>query len=268
MIGQDLTIPVGGVQMPAYLTRPQEASGPHPAVVVLGEVFGFTPETRRVTDLLPTIGYVGLAINYFHRIDPAMNQPYTEEGNRNAFAAAKAVTREHFVEDAAAAVRWLAAQPFVRDAEVAVWGTGFGAIGAIYAASLPEVKGAVAFYPSDVEQPIEHAAGVRAPLLIIFGEQDYYVSRHGIVRLAEALRSAGKDFKLQTYPNVGHSFFRHGRPQAIAQQWRCSDEAVATAVADAWDVVRVFLRDVFNPKRSRASESGDIRTRHTQSAQS
>jgi len=56
VIAQDLLIPVGPGQMPAYLARPEEGSGRHPAVIVLQEVFGLTPETKRVTDLLVSVG--------------------------------------------------------------------------------------------------------------------------------------------------------------------------------------------------------------------
>ena len=91
MLSQDVSIPVDGSQMPAYIAGPDEKSGPHPAVIVLQEVFGLTPEVKRVTDLLANIGYVGAAINYYHRTNPQLNEPYTEEGNRDAFAAAATV---------------------------------------------------------------------------------------------------------------------------------------------------------------------------------
>ena len=67
MISQAVNISVDGSQMDSYLARPPEGSGPHPAVIVLQEVFGVNDEMRRVTDLLAGAGYVGLAINYYHR---------------------------------------------------------------------------------------------------------------------------------------------------------------------------------------------------------
>ncbi|HET9096622.1 MAG TPA: dienelactone hydrolase family protein, partial [Candidatus Baltobacteraceae bacterium] len=112
MISQDVIIPVDGSNMPAYFARPQEGSGPHPAVIVLHEVFGFTPETKRVTELLASIGYVGLAINYFHRSSPQMAQPYTEEGVKAAFEIAKTVTAQSVNADVRAAIGWLNSQPF------------------------------------------------------------------------------------------------------------------------------------------------------------
>jgi dienelactone hydrolase len=105
------------------------------------------------------------------------------------------------------------------------------------------------------------------PLLLIFGEQDYYVSRFDMDTIHQALSAAHKDVRMQIYPGVGHSFFRHGRPQAIAELQGYSDEAVAQAVADSWDLVKAFLMNIFTRPARRAAETGDIRKQHTQSVQ-
>ena len=275
MISQDVSIAVDGSQMPAYMARPEENSGPHPAVIVLQEVFGFTPETKRVTDLLASTGYVGLALDYYHRTNPRLSEAYTEDGNARAFAAASNVTASTFIADVGAAIEWLNSRPFVRTGKIATWGFGFGATGAFVASSLTQLSGAICFYPANVavpmpgggEPPIDRAAESNVPLLLVFGEKDYYISRFDMDRIASSLDRAGKDARIQIYPDVGHSFFRHGRPEAIAEQQRYSDEAIAQAVADAWDSVRIFLRDVFSRTETpeRAAETGDIRTERTRS---
>ncbi len=119
--------------------------------------------------------------------------------------------------------------------------------------------------PSGGEAPLEHASEVAIPLLLVFGEKDYYVSRFEMDRINQVLRAANKDVRMQIYPGVGHSFFRYGRPEAIVETQRYSDEAIAHAVADSWNLVRAFLREVFNRSPLRAGVSGDIRTDHTES---
>ena len=275
MISQDVIIPVDGSSMPAYLARPQEGSGPHPAVIVLQEVFGFTPETKRVTELLASIGYAGLAINYYHRTSPQMAEPYTEEGLKNAERSCSSVTAQNLLADVRGAIEWLNGQPFVKTGKIATWGFDFGANAAFVTSSLQELSGAILFYPTHLadpmpsggEPPIDHVAEVNIPLLIIFGEQDYYVPRADMDLITQSLKSASKDARVQVYPNVGHAFFRHGRPQAITELQRYSDEAVAQAVADSWDLVKSFLMDIFNRPARRGAETGDIRTERTQSIQ-
>jgi len=275
MISQDASIPVNGSSMPAYLARPEEGSGPHPAVIVLQEVFGFTPETKRVTDLLASIGYVGLAINYYHRTKPQMNEAYTEDGNARAYEIAGSVVARELGEDVRAAIAWLNQQPFVKTGKIAAWGFGFGAAAAFVTADQRELSGGILFYPTHLaggmpsggEPPLDRASQVNIPLLVIFGEKDYYVPRYEMDLILQTLKSAGKDVRMQIYPGVGHSFFRHGRPQAILELQRYSDEAVAHAVADSWDLVKSFLMDVFNRPARHAAETGDIRTERTPSIQ-
>lgn len=275
MIGRDVTISVDGSPMAGYLARPEEDSGPHPAVIVLPEIFGLTPEVRRVTDLLASTGYAGLAIDYYHRTDPGLAEPYTDLGNAKAFAAAAKVTARELLADVSAARSWLGAQPFVRDAKIATWGFDFGATAAFVTSSLAELSGAICFYPSGIltampgagAPPLEDVQ-VAIPLLVTFGEQDYYVARYDMDRIGAALETAGAEFRMQIYPGVGHAYFRHGRPEAIAEQARYSDEAVAGAVADSWDLVRKFLKDVFSRPLPRAAETGDIHSLRTRSARS
>lgn len=271
MISQDVTIPLNGSTMRGYLARPQEGSGPHPAVIVLGEDFGFTPETQRVAELLASIGYVGLTINYYHRTDPNMSEPYTEDGNKRAFEAMARVTAQNLNQDVRAAVQWLNAQPFVKTGKIATWGFGFGATAAFVTSGIADLSGAILFYPTYLTTPmpsggepaLDHASEVKVPLLLIFGEQDYYVSRFEMDRINQTLSASGKDARLQIYPNVGHSFFRHGRPQAVAELQRYSDESVAQAVADSFDLVKAFLIEIFNRGERRAAETGDIHTERT-----
>ncbi len=267
MITSELTIPVAGSQMPAYLARPEEGSGAHAAVIVLQEVFGFTPETKRVTDLIAGAGYVGLAVNYYHRTRPECNEPYDDDGSARAFAAATEVSKGTLREDVAAAAAWLGVQPFVRAGKIATWGFGFGGTAAFVCASLSELCAAVCFYPGHLTKPmpngdaapIAEVEAIRAPLLLCFGAQDYYVSRHDMDAILSALTQARKDFRVQIYPDVGHSFFRHGRPEAIVEHRRYSDEAIAQAVADSWDLVKAFLRDAFNRVQSPAGASAGSR---------
>jgi carboxymethylenebutenolidase len=273
MISQDVIIPVNGSSMPAYLARPEEGSGAHPAVIVLHEIFGFTPETKRVTELLASIGYVGLAINYFHRTNPQMAEPYTEEGFKKAEESAGSVTAQNLISDVQAAIDWLNTQPFVKTGKIATWGFGFGANAAFVTSDLRDLSGAILFYPTHItrpmpsggEPPLDHVGNVNVPLLVIFGAQDYFMSVSEMHRIQQELKNAGKDARVQIYANVGHSFFRHGRPQAIMELQGYSDEAVAQAVADAWNIVKKFLIDVFTRSPRHAAETGDIRTASTPS---
>jgi carboxymethylenebutenolidase len=253
MISQDLTIPVDGGSMPAYLARPEDGSGAHPAVIVLQEIYGVNQEMRRITELLPSVGYVGLAINFYHRTHPNLNESYTDEGQRTGVDAARQVTREQLRADIAAAATWLTAQDFVKAGKVATWGFCFGGTAAFLSATMEGICGAIGFYGTGImrewgaaqQEALADARSLRAPVLLIFGAEDPSTPKDQIERLDRTLRDAGAEYQIQIYPNVGHAFFRHGSPQAVASTTTTSDEAVAESVADAWGLAQAFFHRCF-----------------------
>jgi carboxymethylenebutenolidase len=243
VLKQSFTIGVGEGAMPVYLARPDDGA-PRPAVIVLQEIFGVNTEVKRITDLLASAGYVGLAINYYHRTHPELNEPYTQDGLQNGFAAAGAVTRAGLTADLGAAVAWLDAQPFVQPGHIATWGFCFGGTVAFFSATLPGIAAAIPFYgghisnalPSGEPAMLADAAAVRAPLLLAFGGQDDYIPQEAIDAIRSALSAAGKAFEIDVYPDQGHAFFRESSHALDAT------DATGQAVTQAWERVRAFLK--------------------------
>jgi len=239
---QSLTITVDGNPMPCYLARP-DGDEPKPAVIVLQEIFGVNTEVKRITDLVASAGYVGLAINYYHRTHPDLNEPYNEQGLQNGFAAAGAVTKAGLRSDVKAAIEWLNAQEYVHTNRIATWGFCFGGTVAFVTATLDGLCAAVSFYGGHIAQPlpdgeaapIDEAAQIQAPLLLAFGGKDDYIPAEAVEKIREALTAAGKRFEIQVYPDQGHAFFRD------------SSDALDSSkdVADAWDLVQSFLTEHF-----------------------
>jgi len=237
IVSQELQIEVGGAKMPAYLARPG-TEGSYPAVIVLEGVFGFDEELRRITELLAGLGYVGLAINYFHRTHPHLAEPFTDEGRARGEAAAAAVKKTEACADVAAARDWLNEQPFVSSNHVAIWGFGFGGTIAFVTATLAGINAAVVFYgqsitglmPSNEPAPLEDVKQIRAPLLLVFGGQDRLISHGDVELIGHELTAHHKTFDVQLYPNVGHSFFRN-----------TPDTQSTREASDAWDLVQAFF---------------------------
>jgi carboxymethylenebutenolidase len=253
MISQAVNISVDGSEMDSYLARPPSGSGPHPAVIVLQEVFGVNAEMRRVTDMLAAAGYVGLAINYYHRTHPNLDLAYEESSMATAMEARKSVTRASLYADLNAAIEWLKQQDFVRDGKIAAWGFCMGGAVAFLSATLADIHGAICFYGGSIAKPfgsgepgaLEEIDKISVPLLLCFGAEDHGIPREDIDRIREALDARGVAYRLEVYPGVGHAFFRQGTPRAVAGQDQFSDEAIANAVADSWNLVQAFLTDCF-----------------------
>jgi carboxymethylenebutenolidase len=248
MSSQSVTIDVAGAPMPAYLARPDTEEA-RPAVIVLQEIFGVNPEVKRITDLVAGAGYVGLAINYYHRTHPDLNEPYTPEGVEAGFVAARAVTKDSLREDVGAAVDWLNAQRFARRDHIATWGFCFGGTVAFLTANVPGLAGAICFYGGNIAKPlrsgepapIEDAAKVRVPLLLAFGGKDASITPEHVDLIRKALTAAGKSFEIVVYPDQDHAFFRNSGAQLAAAG--ASQSPAPNDAADAWKRVQSFLRE-------------------------
>ena len=235
-----------GSSMPAYLARPDAASGPHPAVIVLQEIFGVNKEVRRIADLVASAGYVALAPNYYHRTHPDLNEPYTDEGMERGYAAAAKVSRDSLCKDVAASINWLNEQEYVKAGKVATWGFCFGGAVAFLTATLNGLAGAVCFYGTSIAKPmpdgsapaLEVAKNVRVPLLLCYGAQDPSITSDDIEKTRQALNAANKVFEIEVYKNVGHAFFRESADQLHTSKH-------SEVVADAWNLVQAFFKKVF-----------------------
>lgn len=234
----NVSIAVGSSKMPAYLARP-DSPGAAPAVLLLQEIFGVTAEMRRIADLVASAGYVGLAINYYHRHDPNLDLQYNDEGIAKGRAAAATVTRESIGADIRAAIDWLNAQDFVRQGHIATWGFCAGGSMAFFSSMQRGVSAAICFYGGQIAKPlhsggvplIEEADKVHAPLLLIFGGKDQSIPPEDVERIDKALSGAKKQFYIHTYPNEGHGFFR-----------KSSEDFGNPDVKDAWTRVQQFLK--------------------------
>ncbi len=247
MVSQSFTIDVAGSPMPAYLARPDE-SGARPAVIVLQEIFGVNTEVKRITDLVAGAGYVGLAINYYHRTHPELDEPYTQAGLQAGFAAAAQVSRATLRADLTAAIDFLNRQDFVRFGHVAAWGFCFGGSVAFLSAALEGIDAAVCFYggsiaapfPSGEPEGLADAADVKAPLLLAFGGKDAYIPAEAVERIRQTLTAAHKRFEIQVYPDQDHAFFRDSGSQLEGGH---ANDRTPHDVADAWDRVQAFLQE-------------------------
>lgn len=235
----DISIPVDGASMPAFLAHPG-SGGPAPAVIVLQEVFGVNANMRRITELVASAGYVGLAINYYHRTAPDLDETHTPEGVAKGRAAAAHVTRQTFSADLGASLDWLNAQDFVRFNHIATWGFCYGGSMAFLSSMERGVSAAICFYGGQIAKPlisggppsIEAVEEVRAPLFLAFGGKDQGITPDDVKRIELALEAKKKRFQLKVYPDSDHGFFRES-----SNNFKNAD------IADAWERVQAYLKE-------------------------
>ena len=192
----DEATPLKGVLM-----KPQ-GKGPFPALVILHRNFGIEAPYcyRKEQRLFMGMGYASLLLDSDSIADSARTGFYSTGGYTHADQG----------RDAHAAKAFLARLPFVNPRKIGVLGYAYGGGAALRAAYAPlaqrfEREGtfavAIAFHPFCFEE----LASIAIPLLIVNGDKDQVnPAKH-----CRALRRRAKtteEFRLLTFPGVGHNF--------------------------------------------------------------
>jgi carboxymethylenebutenolidase len=203
--------------MPAYYARPQ-GTGPYPTVLVVQEIFGVHEHIKDVCRRFAKAGYLAVA--------PAL---YAREGDVSTMSdisqiisqVVSKVPDEQVMQDLDATAAWAKAEGRGDTARLGI--TGFcwgGRIVWLYAAHSPDLKAGVAWYgrlvgdtdPLHPQNPVDLAAGLKAPVLGLYGGKDQGIPVASVERMREAVRQAGKAADLQVYPEAGHGFHADYRP--------------------------------------------------------
>ena len=206
--------PAGYGKVRAYVTRPAQAPGPLPVVLVIHENRGLNPHIEDIARRLALDGFIAVAPDALY---PLGGYPGDEDKARTLFATLdQAKTREDFV----------AAAGFAR---TVTGGNGkLGAVGFCYgggmvnflATRLPELQAGAAFYGAPA--PAEQVGQIKAELLIIFAENDERINAAWPAYEA-ALKSAGTKHEAFKYAGTQHGFNNDTTPRydasAAQQAW-------------------------------------------------
>lgn len=196
-------IPLGDNAMTGILFAPERA-GPLPAIIVLHTAFGRVEQPDEdYARKLATVGFTALAVNYLEIV-----------GEQNRWS--PAITRQ-----LSGVVGWLKRRPEVAGKPVGVVGFSLGAHAISLSAFNPQVRAVVVYYggfdirairthaiPAQVKYPIDHAADVKAPVLLLHGDKDDETPLLNARNMEAALKAAGKTVELVVFPGVYHRFDR------------------------------------------------------------
>ena len=207
-----------------YLVRPASAPPPGtparpttglPTVLVVHENRGLNPHIEDIARRLAVDNFIAFAPD---ALFPLGGYPGDEDRARDMFGRLdQAKTREDFV----AAARYVEGVPGGNGKLGAVgfcWG---GGMVNYLATRLPALDAAVPFYgPAPATDSV---AEIRAPLLLVFADNDDFVNRTWPAYEA-ALKAARKSYEAHRYPGTQHGFNNDTTPRfdaaAAAQAWQ------------------------------------------------
>ena len=214
---------VNGFKVPAYYAAPAGKKN-LPVILVIQEIFGVHEYIADTARRFAKAGYLAIAPELFARQgDPAQ---YAETAKLIAEVVSK-VPDAQVMADLDGAVKWAGANGG-NTQKVGI--TGFcwgGRITWLYAEQSQNVKAGVAWYGRLVGQPtaltpkhpLDLAAGLKAPVLGLYGGQDGGIPLTTVNEMKDALAAAGakgnaaaRRSEFVVYPDAPHAFHADYRP--------------------------------------------------------
>lgn len=215
-------IQVGGAR--AYLSLPEGAAAPLPAVLVIHEWWGLNEHIEHWTDRLAADGYAALAVDlYGGQVATDRETALQLMKGTDAEAAAKVLSAAH---------EFLAADERIKATKRGVIGWCFGGGWSLqHALATEDLDAAVVYYGQLVTDP-KALAPLKAPVMGVFGNADTGIPPASVDAFEAAMKKAGKSLELHRYDDAPHAF---ANPS--------SGRYVPAAAEDAWAHARSFLAE-------------------------
>ncbi|NJN41852.1 MAG: dienelactone hydrolase family protein [Flammeovirgaceae bacterium] len=189
--------PKGGGSIKAQLSKPVDAKGKLPGVVVVHENRGLNPHIADVGRRAALAGFISISPD---ALTPLGGYPGTDDEGR---ALQSKRDRTEMLEDFIAAFTYLKNH---KDCTGKVGVVGFcfgGGICNLMAARVPDLAASVPYYGG--QAPLEEVKNINAPLLLHYAELDTRVNE-GWPAYEQALKENNKKYTVYFYPGTNHGF--------------------------------------------------------------
>ncbi|MFZ6842839.1 dienelactone hydrolase family protein [Undibacterium sp. RuTC16W] len=214
-----VVLEINGQKVPVYRAQPEGKTN-LPVVLVISEIFGVHEHIADVARRFAKLGYLALAPELFVRQGDASKYPNIGELIKEVVSK---VPDAQVMSDLDAVVAW-AKTNGGNTSKLAI--TGFcwgGRITWMYAAHNPGVKAGVAWYgrlvgeptPLAPSNPVDIAAGLKVPVLGLYGAKDTGINAESIFKMEVELKKGNSKSTFKVYENSGHAFHADYRPSYV-----------------------------------------------------
>jgi carboxymethylenebutenolidase len=197
-----IDIPTQGGTFQGYLSLPPAGKGP--GLLLLQEIFGVNQHIRGVADQYALDGYVVLAPDVMWRLEPRVELGYQGADYEKAVAMLGKLDISLTVADMVAATKTLRALSEV-NGKVGAVGFCFGGRLAYLAAAEGALDVAVSYYGGGIQNALDKADAVKAPILFHYGEEDHGIPMDAVEKVKERFAKRA-DAPVYVYPGAGHGF--------------------------------------------------------------
>ncbi len=199
MAGQMVSFRSNGQSAEGYLALP--ASGKGPGVIVIQEWWGLVPHIKDVADRFAAQGFAALAPDLYH--GKTTKEP--DEAGKMMMA----LKMDEAAKDMSGAFDFLKSHEACTG-KIGSVGFCMGGGLSLTIASIRPVDACVNYYGM---ANAEQLAGLKAPVLGHYAENDTWASPEAARKLEDGLRGMGKQVEFHMYPGTDHAFFNDSRPE-------------------------------------------------------
>ncbi len=192
----------GDAKFSAYIAEP--ADTPKAAIVVIQEIFGVNAGIRRKCDLLAEDGYLAIAPDLFHRLEPGIElDPDIEPEMSRAMDLFGKYDADEGVKDIEATIRWVRGNAGIE--KVGCVGYCLGGKLAYMTAARTDVDCSVGYYGVMIDTMLDEKHAIANPLLLHIPQEDHFVDKDAQQAMHDGLDDHGK-VTLFDYPGLDHGF--------------------------------------------------------------
>lgn len=223
VVTEFITYPGASGEMKAFLARPAKKKK-YPAVIVVHEIFGLNQHIRDVVQRFAREGFLTIAP------DALTSLGGTPDDNGKAASMIRELDGATTTKNYVAAVKYLKTHPLSTGK---VGCTGFcwgGAMTNQVAVNEPGLDAAVPYYGTAPAS--EDVPKIKAPVLAHFAGDDARINQ-GIPAFEEALKKAGKEYRIYVYEGAKHAFNNDSNPERYD----------AEAAKLAWERTIAFFKE-------------------------
>jgi carboxymethylenebutenolidase len=213
----NISVPDGAFR--AYVARP--ATDPKGAVVVLQEIFGVNAVIRGKADWLAREGFLAIAPDLFWRLEPGVDITDRSEAE---WAKAMGLMQGFDSTKGVADIQATLAQgrSLSGGRKAGAIGYCLGGLLAYLTACRTDADASVGYYGVAIDQRLDEAVGLTAPLMLHVAGKDQFVKPDAQQRIIDGLKSK-QNVVVHVYPEQDHAFTREGGAHYDEEAARLAD---------------------------------------------
>jgi dienelactone hydrolase len=200
--GEEVEYTPNDMKFKGYLTFDRLKKGKRPGVLVVHEWWGHNEQVRKRAEMLAELGYTAFAADMYGGGKQANNSDEAAQLAKE-ISDNPDIRRERFM----AALNSLRQHETVDPEHIAAIGYSFGGnIVLQMALEGADLDGVVSIHGGLLVKIPTEPATVKARILILRGERDWYVTPQAITQFKTDMKKTGTDYEMISYRDAEHGF--------------------------------------------------------------